>query len=139
MMNTESIADNIKFLRQQHDWTQLELSRKLNLSRSVIAKWENNTMSPDISSLVKLSDVFEVSLDQIVGTHSHHKDLLKDFKRTYESKSKPFDEDVMEIVQYIMKHPDLKKDFFRIQSMPQKKQKLVHSLIKNAVKDVEAF
>src|SRR5699024_4676854 len=132
MMNTESIADNIKFLRQQHDWTQLELSRKLNLSRSVIAKWENNTMSPDISSLVKLSDVFEVSLDQIVGTHSHHKDLLKDFKRTYESKSKPFDEDVME-------HHDLKKDFFRIQSMPQKKQKLVHSLIKNAVKDVEAF
>lgn len=138
-MNTEQIADNIKSLRKQYEWTQQELSFKLNVSRSVITKWENNILIPDIPSLVELSHVFNVSLDHLVGSRTHHRELLKDFKRTYESKSKPFDEDVMEIMEYILTHPDLKNQLYRIKSMPRKKQDLIHSFIKNIIDDIETY
>lgn len=138
-MNVEQIAENIKFLRQQHEWTQKELSHKLNISRSVITKWESNTVIPDISSLVDLSNVFNVSLDLLVGNRSFHEDLLKDFKRIYESSSKPFDDDVMELVEYLMIHPDLKSQLYRIKRMPRKKQHMIHSLLKNIINDMEAY
>lgn len=67
MMNLEQIAHNIKFFRDQQEWTQMELAEKLMVSRSVIAKWENYTTTPDISSLMKLSNVFHITLDQLVG------------------------------------------------------------------------
>lgn len=139
MMNAEQIAENIKFLRQQHEWTQYELSIKLNISRSVIAKWENNTITPDIRTLVELSDVFNVSLDNLVGNRTFHEELLKDFKRIYESKSKPFDEDVMELVEFIMIHPNLKYQLYRIKEMQRKKQQTVLSMLKNIVDDMEAY
>lgn len=139
MMKEEQIAENIKFLRQQREWTQHELSLKLNISRSVITKWENHTLTPDISSLLELSNVFDVSLDNLVGNHSVHKELLKEFKRIYESKSKPFDEDVMELVEYLMVHPDVKYQLYRVKSMSRKKQQTIFSMLKNIIDDIEAY
>src|SRR5690625_1835014 len=105
IMNIEQIPYNIKFFREQNKWTQKELAEQLKVSRSVIAKWENNNVTPDISSLLKLCNIFDTTLDHLVGNHSFQKDLLKDFKRIYSSKSKPFDEEVVELVEYIMTFP----------------------------------
>ncbi|GAA0442572.1 MAG: helix-turn-helix domain-containing protein [Bacillota bacterium] len=125
----EQIAHNIKFLREQNNWTQKELAEKLLISRSVIAKWENNSVTPDIMSLLKLSEIFQVSLDHLVGNYSFRDDLLKEFKRIYSSSPNSFDEEAVEIVEYIMTNPEFKKEIFELKQLSIKKQHSIHKLI----------
>ncbi|MBP1970592.1 transcriptional regulator with XRE-family HTH domain [Virgibacillus natechei] len=136
-MTLEQIAYNIKFFRDQQDWTQKELSEQLVVSRSVIAKWESNSVTPDISSLIKLSNVFEVTLDQLVGKQSYHEDLLKDFKRIYSSKSKSFDEEVVDLVEYIMTHPNFKDQVYRLKKLPIRKQLSLHTMFAGIIDQYE--
>jgi len=136
-MYLEQIARNIKFFREQNEWTQKEIAEKLSISRSVIAKWENNVVTPDISSLMKLSNIFGVTLDLIVGTHSFRDDLLKDFKRIYKSNSRSFDEEAVELVEYLMIYPDFKDQIFRLQKLSIKKQLSIHKLFSNMIDQYE--
>lgn len=137
IMYLEQIAHNIKFFREKNEWTQRELAEKLSISRSVIAKWENNVVAPDISSLMKLSNIFDVSLDLIVGTYSFREDLLKDFKRIYKSNSRSFDEEAVELVEYLMAHPSFKDQIFRLQKLSIKKQLSIHKLFSNVIDQYE--
>src|SRR5690625_6804863 len=109
-MNLQQMAYNIKFFREQYGWTQEELAAKLHGSRSSIAKWENNTSSPDVHSLIKLSEIFDVTLDQLVGRHSYKEDLLRDFKRIYQLDAETYDQDIVDIIEYSMNHPNLDRN-----------------------------
>ncbi|CDQ42082.1 MULTISPECIES: helix-turn-helix domain-containing protein [Virgibacillus] len=126
---SEQIAHNIKFFREQHNWTQKELAEKLLLSRSVVAKWENNTVTPDIASLLKLAAIFQVSLDHLVGNYSFQNDLLREFKRIYSSSTTSFDEEVVELIEYIMTYPEFKADIFELKHLSIKKQRSIHKLM----------
>lgn len=136
-MRIDQISHNIKFFREQNKWTQKELAEQLKVSRSVIAKWENNHVIPDISSLLKLSTIFNISLDHLVGNYSFREDLLKDFKRIYSSKSKPFDEEVVELVEYIMTYPKFKNEIYRLKDLSVKKQLSIHKLLSNLIDQYE--
>ncbi|MBY7142741.1 helix-turn-helix transcriptional regulator [Virgibacillus sp. NKC19-3] len=136
-MSLEQIAHNIKFFRDQQEWTQMELADKLMVSRSVIAKWENYSTTPDISSLMKLSNVFHITLDQLVGNHSYRDDLLKDFKRIYSSKSKAFDEELVDLIEYIMTYPNFKEQIYRLKHLPIRKQLSLHSLFAGIIDQYE--
>lgn len=136
-MSQEQIAHNIKCLRKQNEWTQEELAEKLMVSRSVITKWENNTGIPDISSLIKLSSVFDITLDHIAGNHSFHEDLLKDFKRIYSSKSRSFDDEVVDLVEYLMTHPIFKDQIYRLRKLSIKKQLSLHELLSDLIDQYE--
>src|SRR5699024_7412320 len=107
------------------------------LSRSVIAKWENNTAVPDVDSLIKLSRVFNVSLDHLVGNYSFQNDLLKEFKRIYSSEAKDFDEDVVELVEYLMTYPEFKNQVYRLKRLSIKKQLSLHNLITQLLNEYE--
>lgn len=136
-MNLDQIAYNVKFFREQNEWTQKVLAEKLVLSRSVVAKWESNVVMPDISSLIKLSNVFDVTLDHLVGKHSFRDDLLKDFKRIYTSKSQTFDEEVVGLIEYLMTHPSFKDQIYRLQNLPIKRQLSIHKLFSNLIDQYE--
>ncbi|WP_209300596.1 helix-turn-helix transcriptional regulator [Lentibacillus salicampi] len=136
-MSLEKMAHNIKFLREQNDWTQESLADQLNISRYVVIRWETNKVTPDLESLIKLSELFDVTIDHIVGNHSFREDLLKDFKRMYSSKAKPFDEEAVELVQYLMENPDFKKQVFRMRNLPVRKQRIVHDMLENFIESME--
>ncbi len=53
-------------LRKQKGWSQEELGNKLDVSRQTISKWELGTTTPELEKLVTLSEVFEVSIDELV-------------------------------------------------------------------------
>ncbi|NBJ70119.1 MULTISPECIES: helix-turn-helix domain-containing protein [Clostridia] len=125
----EQIAYNIKRLREQHGWTQKQLAEKLRLSRSVIAKWENSHVSPDISSLMKLSDLFHVSLDHLVGNASFHENVIAEFKRIYGSSDSSFDHEAVEIMEYVMTFPELKEKLSQLRQLSIKKQRSIHQLL----------
>ena len=56
----------IKKYRSHYSYSQEELSEKLFVSRQTISNWENDKSYPDIQSLLLLSSIFEISLDQFV-------------------------------------------------------------------------
>ena len=58
--------NRIKQLREENNWTQLELSKKMNCSMSSIAMYENETRKPSLEVLIKLSEIFNCSIDYIL-------------------------------------------------------------------------
>lgn len=53
-------------LRKQKGFSQEELASRLNVSRQTVSKWEVGESTPDMEKLVAISDLFEVSLDELV-------------------------------------------------------------------------
>ena len=66
------ISMNLKRLRKEHQYTQENVAEKINVSRQSIAKWENGESTPDIDTLIKLSKLYNVTLDNLVN-HSEDK------------------------------------------------------------------
>ncbi|GHU51911.1 hypothetical protein AGMMS49975_06670 [Clostridia bacterium] len=57
----------IRKLRRNLELTQEELAEKLNTTKSNISKYEVGSIEPNISTLVMLADIFEVSIDYLVA------------------------------------------------------------------------
>ena len=57
----------LKELRKNKKMTQEEVSKYLNIARSTYNGYEQNISEPTIETLSKLADLYEVSLDQLVG------------------------------------------------------------------------
>lgn len=60
------IGNKINRLRKLSGMTQEQLAEKLDVSRQTISKWESGGSSPDIDSVVKVSKIFQVSLDDLL-------------------------------------------------------------------------
>jgi transcriptional regulator with XRE-family HTH domain len=60
-------------LRKQHNMTQNDIAQKLNISYQAVSKWENDITSPDIDSLIALADIFEISVDELLGRKQEEK------------------------------------------------------------------
>ena len=53
-------------LRKQKGLSQEELANRLNVSRQTISKWEVGDSTPDMEKLIAISDMFGISLDELV-------------------------------------------------------------------------
>ncbi|EOT51204.1 helix-turn-helix transcriptional regulator [Enterococcus avium] len=60
------LAENISYLRKKKSLTQEQLSDILLVTRSTISKWENGTYEPEINSLKRLSEAFNISIDDLI-------------------------------------------------------------------------
>ena len=60
------IAENIKFYRKQLGLTQGQLAELLNGKKSLVSNYENGYSTPDIYTLCKLSQIFDITLDELV-------------------------------------------------------------------------
>ena len=61
-----TLAEKILHLRTELGLSQLELAEKLEVSRQSVSKWETGQSVPDLDKLIKLSDLFGVSVDELV-------------------------------------------------------------------------
>lgn len=59
--------NRIKQLREENKWTQLELSRKMDCAMSSIAMYEKGDRKPSMEVLIKLSEIFNCSIDYLLG------------------------------------------------------------------------
>jgi transcriptional regulator with XRE-family HTH domain len=59
------IAENIIFYRKQLGLTQGLLAEMLNGKKSLVSNYENGYSTPDIFTLCKLADIFNVTLDEL--------------------------------------------------------------------------
>ncbi len=61
------LNERIRDLRVSFGWSQVELARRLNVSKQAVSNWENNNIQPSIDILVHLSDIFGVTTDYLLG------------------------------------------------------------------------
>ncbi len=59
--------DNLKLLRQEKGIGQVELAKKLGVSKGIISLWENGLREPTMNSLIEMAKFFDVSIDYLVG------------------------------------------------------------------------
>ena len=60
------LSANIKKYREDHHFSQEELASQMMISRQSISKWERGESLPSIENLVLLSELLEISLDQLI-------------------------------------------------------------------------
>lgn len=65
-MNPQKIGEFIKTLRIENNMSQTDLANTLNISRQSVYKWERGINIPDSSTLVLLSEIFKVTIDELL-------------------------------------------------------------------------
>ncbi len=54
----------IKILRKKNNLTQTDLARELSISGQAVSKWENNLAQPDFDTIVRITGIFKVTVDE---------------------------------------------------------------------------
>ena len=62
-----SLGENIHRSRTEHRYSQSELAEKLGVSRQSVSKWETDSAVPDLDRLIMMSQLFGVTLDELVS------------------------------------------------------------------------
>ena len=60
-------SENLKSIRKAKCLTQDELAVRLNVVRQTISKWEKGLSVPDAEMLIKIAEIFEVSVSELLG------------------------------------------------------------------------
>ena len=61
------LNERIRSLRVSHNLSQVELAKKLNVSKQSVSNWENDNILPSIEMLVEIAKLFSVSTDYLLG------------------------------------------------------------------------
>lgn len=61
------IGENIKSLREERNYTQVEIYRLLNITPSTLSKYETGRCQPPLDFLMAYADIMNVSIDYILG------------------------------------------------------------------------
>ncbi|WP_339289177.1 helix-turn-helix transcriptional regulator [Paenibacillus sp. FSL E2-0201] len=79
------ISERIKKLRVQNGFTQSQLGDAIGVSKVSVSGYESGKRVPDLSTLIRLADTFEVSVDFLLGREdkAYLEDLLKDERPPY--------------------------------------------------------
>lgn len=77
-----TFAEKLKSIRKQAGMSQEQLAEKLGVSRQAVTKWETDAGIPDIENMMKISALFDISIDELL---SNEKGLKKQTEYLYES------------------------------------------------------
>lgn len=61
------LNERIRQLRLERNLSQVDLAKKLNVTKQSVSNWENDNIQPSIEMLVKLAEAFSVSTDYLLG------------------------------------------------------------------------
>ena len=74
-----TLGERIRGERKKRGLSQEELADILNVSRQAITKWETDRGIPDIANLIRISEEFEISLDELIkGDNSVKRKIIYD-------------------------------------------------------------
>ncbi len=61
------LNQKIRELRQARNMSQVELAKRLGVTKQSVSNWENDNIQPSIEMLAKLARIFSVSTDYLLG------------------------------------------------------------------------
>ena len=68
------LAEKIRALRRQHRFTQEQLAESLGVTPGAVYKWEAGLSQPELAIIVELADLFQVSMDVLIGYELRNND-----------------------------------------------------------------
>lgn len=66
-MNADKISQSIRACRKRQGLSQDELANRLHVTRQAVSKWENGSALPSVDILIALANVFQLSVDELLG------------------------------------------------------------------------
>jgi len=75
-MKKQTLGMMISSLRKEKGMTQLELAEKMGVTDKAVSKWERDLSFPDISSIPKLAEIFEISVDELMQVKTETKENM---------------------------------------------------------------
>lgn len=78
-----NFGDKLKSERKKRNWSQDYLAEKIYVSRQSVSKWETNKNYPSIEVIINLSDLFEITIDELLRSDEGLEEkIIKDGKST---------------------------------------------------------
>lgn len=71
----EKFEERFVRLRKENNLTQEDVANKLGISPQAVSKWENGISMPDISLLVDIASMFNVSVDTLLGKETENHEV----------------------------------------------------------------
>ena len=68
----ETIRLNIIRKRKDNLWTQKDLADRVGLKKNTIASWEQGLSTPDIDTIVKLMELFDMNFNEFTGIEKRY-------------------------------------------------------------------
>ena len=75
-MKKQTLGMMISSLRKEHKMTQLELADKMGVTDKAVSKWERDLSFPDINSIPKLAEIFNISVDELMQVKTETKETM---------------------------------------------------------------
>ncbi|MBQ8136555.1 MAG: helix-turn-helix transcriptional regulator [Clostridia bacterium] len=72
----------LKELRKEQGFTQEQLAEKLNVSRRTVSRWETGSNMPDLDLLVKMADLYQVELRELLNGERKNERMNEELKET---------------------------------------------------------
>lgn len=73
-MKKETFGNMVAALRKEKGMTQVELAEKMGVTDKAVSKWERDISFPDVSSIPKLAEILEVSVDELMQVKAASKE-----------------------------------------------------------------
>lgn len=90
-MNVMIFSERLKSEREKKGWSQAELAEKIHVSRQSVSKWETGKNYPTIEVIIDLSDLFGITIDELLRSDKELKDkVIQDSKQLAHPKWKTF-------------------------------------------------
>lgn len=89
-----TLSEQLSRYRKEAKMTQEELAEKCDVTRQAVAKWENGESTPSIEKLITLAEIYDTSLDELVGRveNNSYRKLMK-FVKNFITDDIPKNED----------------------------------------------
>ena len=83
-MKKLNLGKNLKNAREKAGYSQNDVAEKLNISRQSVSRWEKGRSVPDVENLVVLSQMYKISLDDLLENPSTEHTPLESEKKNYD-------------------------------------------------------
>ena len=84
-------SERLKQEREKRGWSQTDLAEKIHVSHQLVSKWETGENYPSIEALINLSDLFGITIDELLRSDEELEEKVnRDRKREEYTKSKVF-------------------------------------------------
>ncbi|HHT7235725.1 MULTISPECIES: helix-turn-helix domain-containing protein [Bacillus cereus group] len=71
-----SVGQQLKKLRESKGFSQEDVAKKIGVTRQAVYKWENDKSFPDIDNLILLSEMFNITLDELIKGNQNFKEKI---------------------------------------------------------------
>ena len=69
------LGQNLKDIRIKNKYNQEDIAEQLGVTKQTISNWEKGKRTPDINHLIKLANIYQVTLDSPIGIDKRTEDI----------------------------------------------------------------